>query len=341
MNKRAVIVLIALSCGLLIAGGSVARAQTPADVAAARELYVEGAALSKEGEWERAKERLARSLELKRAPITHYALAVAQQETGELVEALENFRAFLAAPEEPATAQLREPAALAAEQLDRRVSRLTIAVLPADLRTAVVTLDGVEVPRAALDRQRLVNPGRHEVRASADGWTEATQTVSVAEGERTSVMLSLERLQPAAQVPAPAPGPEEPPQIRSASPTSPAEATADDKVAPDDDSADLVAPIVLLAGGTAAIGVGVAVGLIGVSESEDAPTSDGAEADSARAKSLAGDIVAGVGIAAAVVGLVWLITDLAAEEGGEELAARGLRVRPWTAGPTGGLELAF
>lgn len=337
MSYRAFIVILSVSCTLLVAGGRVAQAQNAADVAAARELYIEGAALSKEGKWQQAEDRLSRSLQLKKAPITHYMLGVAQQNVGKLVDALENFRAFLAAPEEAATDPLREPAKQAVDALSNRVARVSIAILPADLRSAVVTLDGVEVPRAALDRERLVDPGEHELRARAEGWTEATETFAVEEGGETSVMLMLERLESGAPAVGPSPvavgrGPTAPPP--------PAE-EASGAAPGDDDSGVPAAPVVLLVGGAVVAGVGVAVGLVGVGEAEDAPTHDGAEADSARTKSLAGDVVAGVGIAAAAVGLIWLIADAAGGSDDTEMAARVPRLRPWAAGPATGLQVSF
>lgn len=338
MTLRALIVILTLSCALAVAGDRVARAQTAADVAAARELYVEGAALSKEGKWRQAEDRFSRSLQLKQAPITHYMLAVAQQNTGKLVDALENFRAFLAAPEEPATASLREPAKQAADELANRVAKVSIAILPADLRSAVVTLDGVEVPRAARDRARLVDPGQHELQARAEGWTEASKTFSVGEGETISVMLQLERVAPGTSAAAPAPAPGQP--MLGVTPP-PADAAGPGAEAPDDDSAVPVAPLVLLAGGAVVAGVGVTVGLIGVGEAEDAPTNDGTEAEDARAKSLAGDVLAGVGIAAAAVGLVWLIADAASGSGDAEVVAGAARLRPWAARSVAGLEVAF
>jgi hypothetical protein len=323
-HLRIVLVAVLLACAVGLRPG-LAAAQSAADTATARELYIEGAKLSKEERWEQAKDRLKRSLELKKAPITHYSLAVAQQKTGELVEALENFRAFLVAPSAAATESLREPAEQAAEKLSEQVARVAITIRPDGLESLSVSIDGVKVPTAALDRPRLVNPGRHELRATAAGHAEASQSFTVEEGGSAEVTLTLE---PAAE---PTAEPEPEPEPAAAPPAE-----------PPDEGASIAGPVVTLVTGIVAIGVGVAVGLVGVSEAEDAPASEGPEADAARTKGLAGDIVAGVGGAVAAVGLIWLI--VAATSGPDEdeaSAADAARLRPWAAGPVAGVQVQF
>jgi hypothetical protein len=345
MSIRHIVVAIALSCWLAAPPSSVAVAQPAPDVAAARELYVEGAAFSKEGNWAEAKERLGRSLALKKAPITLYMLAVAQQNTGELVEALENFRAFLAAPPQAATQSLRAPSQEAVEDLDKRVARVTIAILPADLRSVVVTVDGVAVPTAALDRKRLVNPGDHLLRANADGWTEGSRMFTVAEGEQAEIMLMLEREGegPASNsLPAP-PGVAVAAPMPAAAPAPPPVSAPADRAeqAADQGGSAPVGPVVLIAGGAAATGIGVAIGLMAVGDAEEAPTNDGPKADDARTQALAGDIVAGVGIAAATAGLIWLIAELAGDGDDGDASAQSPGARPCAAGAATKLELRF
>jgi hypothetical protein len=92
-----------------------------------------------------------------------------------------------------------------------------------------------------------------------------------------------------------------------------------------------------LAGGAGVFVVGLAVGLAGLSEAGDAPASEGDEADAARTKGLAGDIVAGVGIAAAAAGLIWLIV----YDGEPEPEAAVGAMRPWSHGSASGLQITF
>jgi hypothetical protein len=52
---------------------------------------------------------------------------------------------------------------------------------------------------------------------------------------------------------------------------------------------------------------GVAVGLVGVKRASDAPTPNGPDASAARVMGIAGDVLAGVGIVGAGVGVVLLV----------------------------------
>ena len=290
---------------LILLVGASAHAQSAADVAAARDLFREAAQLSREGKWEEAKNKLKRSLALKPAPITHFSLAVAQQKTGEFVEALENFRAFLISPPEPSTDKYRTPAQQAVTELEPRVARVSIAVRPPALEGLTIKIDGHAVPLAALEQPRLVNPGAHEVKASAPGHHDATQRFEVAEGGSAEVTLTLK---PAPEAPAPVAPP-------------PAEPTPEVKERPFP-----IAPVVLIAVGAAAIGVGVAVGMIGLNEAKEAPTNDGEEAQAARTKGIAGDVVAGVGGLAAGIGVILLIVHFVVDDESVGMSPGGLRV---------------
>ncbi|AGP35263.1 PEGA domain-containing protein [Sorangium cellulosum] len=287
----------------LLAAPAPAAAQSAADVAVAREIFIEGSEFAKQGRWEEARERYERSLAIKRAPITLYSLGVAQQQTGQLVEALESFRAFLVEPSAPATKEYEKLARQAVQELERHVAGLDLRLSPDDVAGVVVKIDGIEVPAAALDRPRPVNPGNHVVTVSAPGYREARRSVAAAPGSRVVVMLTLER-------DAPAPGASTP--GASAGPRAPSAGAlpggAPPRAAPDAATVRVV-PIVLLAGGLTTVAAGVAIGLLGVASASDAPTRDGDAADAARAQALAGDIVAGAGLLAAGAGVLVLVLD--------------------------------
>jgi hypothetical protein len=283
------------ACIGLATAPQVARAQNAADTAAARELFIEGSKLSRDGRWAEAKDRFERSLALKRAPITLYSLGVAQMSSGHHVEALESFRAFLAEPLTGSTEPYAEPARAAIEGLVPRVAKLDIDIKP-HAKGLNVSVDRKQVPPAALGVPRLVNAGEHVIRAEAPGYASRTAAVTVAEGETKAVALLL-------------------------TPGSDEGRTPDG--GPNDDDFP-VGPVVLMAGGGLAFGVGLTVGLLGVAAAGDAPTPDGPEADSARTQATAGDVVAGVGIAAAAAGLLWLLLD----DSGQAPATSHLLVTP-------------
>jgi hypothetical protein len=287
------VLALAIACWLIPAP---AGAQDAADVALARELFTEGSRLAEAGEWTAARERYARSLALKRAPITLYSLGIAQQNTGQLVEATENLRAFLAQPSEPATAPFEELARAAIADMHPRIGRLRIDVAPAGLAGTRVTLDGKPIAGAALAHDRPANPGEHELVGEAPGREPVRMRVRVPPGGTKRVVVSFSE--------APRPG-----------------------------SSSQVIPIALLAGGGAVAAAGLVVGLVGVSEASDAAPGDDDAADAARAKAIAGDVVVGVGVAAAAVGVVLLLTgDDGAPPAREQATDRTHR---WAAGPRG------
>ncbi|WP_434046583.1 MULTISPECIES: hypothetical protein [Sorangium] len=287
--------LLVAAAGVLCAPAPAA-AQSAADVAIAREIFIEGSELAGQGRWEQARERYERSLAIKRAPITLYSLGVAQQQTGQLVEALESFRAFLIEPSAPATKEYEPLARQAVHDLELQVAALELRLSPADVAGLEVKIDGGVVPAAALDRPRPLNPGSHTVAASAPGYREARRSLFAAPGSRVVVVLSLVR--EAASAPA------RPRAPRASAPLGGAAASA----APDAATSRVV-PIALLAGGLTTVAAGAAIGLLGVASASDAPTRDGDAADAARAQALAGDLVAGAGILAAGAGVLVLLLD--------------------------------
>ena len=287
MTIRRAVVVLALA---LTVPSRRATAQTAADVSAARDLFIQGSELVQQGKWDEARERYERSLRLKRAAITLYSLGLAQKNTGRLVEALENMRAFLAEPSAEATRPYEKPAQQAIAELEKRVARIELHVEPARLSGIAVTIDGQAVPAAALGVPRLVNPGPHEVAATAPGYSAARASETVAEGAQATVKLSLEKMAEPAALPK-APG-----AARRSS-------AGDAALRP-----SRALPFALIGGGAAGLGAGAIVGLFGVSQASDAPTRDGPEADAARTKMHVGDVLGGLGVVAAGVGVVLLLT---------------------------------
>ncbi|MEJ7730252.1 MAG: hypothetical protein WKG00_13670 [Polyangiaceae bacterium] len=287
------VLTIAAACFLMPAS---AGAQSGADVALARELFTEGSRLAEAGDWKAARERYARSRAHKRAPLTLYSLGIAQQNTGELVDGTENLRAFLGQPSEPATQPYEALARAAIAEMQLRIGRLRIEVQPVGLSDFQVTLDGKPIPHAALAQDRPADPGEHDVAGEAPGREPVRVRVRVPPGGTERVLVSFG---------------EAPRAVRSSK----------------------VVPIALLAGGGALAAAGLVVGLVGVSEASNVAPGDEDAADSARAKALGGDVVVGVGVAAAAVGVVLLLVGSdGAPPARDQAAARASR---WAAGPRG------
>lgn len=305
----AIVGAMALCAGLSLGMSRPAMAQeSPADTATARELFREGLALSREEKWEEARRKLEQSLSLKQTPLTYYTLAVAEKKSGHPVAALEHFKTFLAQPQNEKTKSFVPGAEQAVAELERMVARVTITVSPPNIPELEVTVDGQPVPEVALGRPRLVDPGSHEVRARAPGYLPTEDSFTVEARQRASVSLTL--------TPA---GDDAVPSVE------------------DDDPTMFYAGVGLLAGGGAVGLTGLAVGIVGAEEASKAPTRDGPEADAALEKALAGDILMGVGGAAAIAGLVLVLVDVTSED--EDPVA--MRVRPWFTGDQVGLQFRF
>ncbi len=262
-----------------------AKAQSPADVALARDLFLEGAKFAQAGEWNEARQRYEKSLALRRAPRTLYSLGIAYRNLRRFVESLESHRAFLVEmhKDDEKDKQYEQPARDAVAELEKLVARVDIKVQADEDVKYLLTIDGIIVPEAAYGYPRLVDPGKHTILAHAVGFQDAKREVTLGEGEKQVVTLDL-------ALPGTGDGSSRPTGHRKGSGVSPLETA-------------------LLIGGGATFLAGLTVGLIGVQQAIDSPTRDGRDANDARRLALAGDVMGGLGIAAAGAGLTMVLLD--------------------------------
>lgn len=281
MIARRFFTSIVLATSVLCAP-TIAWAQSPADTALARELFVEGADFAQKGQWNEARQRYERALALKRAPRILYSLGIAYRNLRRFVEALESHRAFLLEMDKVDDKPYEQPARDAIAELEKLVAKVDIkATVPDKDAKLFLTIDGIIVPEAAHGYPRLVDPGRHTIVARARGFREASEVVVLEEGEQRPLTLKLEPLDKGQR---PHRGSEKPESVP-------------------------VLPTALLAGGSAVFAVGLTVGLLGVQRATDAPTRDGEDAETARRLAVAGDAVGGVGAIVAGAGLTLLLLE--------------------------------
>ena len=156
-----------------------ARAEPSAsDRATARVLADEaGDALDKKN-FEVAMDKFGRADALVHAPTLLLGVARAQVGLFKFVEAQESYLRILregVPPGAPAAfAKALQDAERELKAIAPKLAWVTITVK--EPATSVVTVDGVEMPRAALDVKRAVNPGQHVVKATADGYDPAPPT---------------------------------------------------------------------------------------------------------------------------------------------------------------------
>ncbi len=331
---RAGAVALALAAfAFSVAEARPARAESPADVEAARAFFLEATKLGNEGRWKEARELYARSLALKPSAMTRYSLGVAQKETGRFADALGSFRAFLAEPPTAATAPFVEPARSAIAELEGRVGRVTIAMTPHPVEGLSLAIDGQPAPTAT-ELIREIDAGPHEIVARAPGFRATITRFNAVAGAPTTVPIALARMTRTAAGLATADFP-------AGSPL------ASPRTAPLDSSAPYgkALPVVLMGSGGALFVAGLALGLVGVKQASDAPTRDGPEASAARAKGLAGDVLAGAGIAAVGAGLVLLLVRgrHVSTTGGSSptMGLMGLSMGPSMSASRSGVSLCF
>lgn len=249
-----------------IAAAPLAALAGPAeDKATARELAKEGIAAEQKGDCTTAIDRLERAESLFHAPPHLQFLARCYGKVGRLVDATETWRKLtlepLPANAPPAFKDAIAEAKLELPKLEPRLGHLTLkAAEKYDGFAAEV--DGKAWPAAALDVPRIIDPGKHVIRARATGYKTSEESVDIGEGKSESVTLTLE--------PGTDPGGTPPVASTSASATAApsvtttASTTADHP--PTGSSPLKTAGFVTLSVGVAALAGGVVVGLIGTSK---------------------------------------------------------------------------
>jgi tetratricopeptide (TPR) repeat protein len=167
---------------------------TPADNlrSVARQHYAHGVEASTDGRWEEARDAFQRAYDVAAFAQIVYNLAAAQAHSGQIVEATENYRRFLRRCQSEQLPELREDAQQLLQTLVPHIGHLTIRVNNLADDVDRMTLDGEELAAAVLDTELPVNPGTHTLRVTRQGEELATREFQVAEGESSTVELSVD-----------------------------------------------------------------------------------------------------------------------------------------------------
>ncbi len=199
--------LLAALVGATLSGS--ARADEAADTATARALGVAGVALAEAGNCSQAIEKLARAEALHHAPSTAERLGECEIEVGKIVAGTERLQRVIREPLAPnapppfvaAVARAR----IVLEKATPRIAMLRVDVkAPADAHVSV-TIDGGALSDAVVRDERPTDPGTHQVRATAPGYSPASASVVLADGETKSLSLQLSPIASAGPSPGQAP----------------------------------------------------------------------------------------------------------------------------------------
>jgi hypothetical protein len=325
-------VTLAALVPLVVPARALAQSNQAENVAAARSLGIEGVQLAEAGKCTEAIEKLTRAEALYHAPTILGRLGECQVNVGQIVVGTENLNRTVReqlAPNAPKA--FKDAQARAQKALDAalpRIGHLTVMVEPKEADISV-TVSGVAVPTALLGVERPTDPGSHEVVATAPGYISQRTTVALAEAGRETVTLRLtldpnapKEAPPVAPVvaPPPAPPPAAPP--------------------PESSQGTRTFAYVLLGTGVVGVATGSITGAMALSKKGDldCPQNQctGSEQDklhSARTMALISTIGFAVGIPAAAVGTVLLITSGSSPKSAKAKPARRFAASPYV-GPT-------
>jgi len=326
---------VALGLAFVTALAPAALAQSDADRATARALGQDGERALAAKDYAKAEDDFRRADSLVHAPTLMLGLARALAGEGKVVEAQEAYNRIVregVAPGAPAPfGRALEAAKKEVHDVEPRIGAVTITVKAAsggDVPGVKVLIDDAPVTAASLGVRRLIDPGAHVVRATADGYKPAELKLTVAAGANVDAPLSLDK---DLDVPAPPPGAAVPVSPSPAQPEQPAHTGASPW------------PWVAFGVGGAGLGLGVVTGVLALGKHSDlakscvggcGPAQQG-ELDSYHTMGLLstiGFIVAGAGAAA---GITLLVVQPKAETPAASTPAASLVVGPGTIGAMG------
>lgn len=172
-------------------------ATSAADKATARELATSGIELFRAGKYDEALDKLKRAEQLYDVPVHLLYIARAQEKLGQLVESAETYRQLdhYTLPEgaPPAWVSAQEDGRKELPQVEPRVPKLKVILEPKDVAEPNLSIDGTKVSSAVVGVERPINPGKHHVEVTANGYTTASADVQIAEKESKDVSLKIER----------------------------------------------------------------------------------------------------------------------------------------------------
>jgi hypothetical protein len=184
-----------LFSALVILAPTTAFAQTDLERAAAREAADTGRAQFEAGRYAEAIDSFSRAQQLVAAPPHLLYLARAQAKLGKLVEAHEDYlkitRETLPPKSPKAFLEAESAAEREIEEVDARLPSVTIAVQGVPATDVSVQMDGTTLSTAMVGIPLPVDPGQHVFEARGASAQSAPVTVTVTEGAKETVMLTL------------------------------------------------------------------------------------------------------------------------------------------------------
>jgi hypothetical protein len=296
--------------------------------------------LAEAGKCEEAIDKLTRAETLHHAPTILGRLGECQVNVGQIVLGTENLNRVVREPlAANAPKAFRDAQARAQKALDAalpRIGHLTVLVEPKDV-PITVTVGGAKVPDALVGVERPTDPGTHEVVATAPGYLTQKTTVTLAEAGHETVTLRLP-VDPNAAKETPATPPTTTPATPPPGPPPAAASSGSSKTL----------GYVLLGTGALGVAVGSITGAMAIEKKGELDCPDkhctGSQADtldSARSMALISTVSFAVGIPAAAIGTVLLVTAGPSEKKGEADRPKKFAARPYLGVGSAGVVGSF
>ncbi|WP_438007706.1 hypothetical protein WME89_02600 [Sorangium sp. So ce321] len=305
-RARLALASVVLASAALLAPASAAAQGAGGDPTLAQTLFEEGRRLMEAKSYAEACPKLAESQRLRPGTGTLLNLALCNEALGRTATAWGQFKEALFASKKEGNAA-RE--AFAQEHISALEPRLSRIQLNAESTPGLlIRVDGHDIPAAALGTPIPIDPGAHEVEATASGYAVWSTTVQVGENADLKA-IAIPKLQPA------------PAAAATAGAQGPAAGGVGDGGGSAGGGGGLrTAGFVIGGAGAAVLGVGAVFGILAAgqaSDAEDDPTLCPAkqcsprgreEIDAAETKALVSTIGIGVGVAALGAGAILVLT---------------------------------
>ncbi len=220
MEARSLRPLTALVALLALPAEHAALAQTPSEIATAKQWFAEGLAHEEKSEWGPALDLFRRAAQVKRTPQIVYHVGLCESRAGQLVESLVDLD-NAASIARAAHAEV----VVTAAQAELAAVKTRIPTLDVRSRTEAVPskliVDGSAIALSMLDTAMPLDPGEHTVTLEFTSGASATQKATLAEHDAKTVELA-----PSAAAVAITPSPVSPSPTPEPTPATPASADA-------------------------------------------------------------------------------------------------------------------
>jgi hypothetical protein len=183
-------VLAALAVATVATVAESAGAQDAPALAHAREQFREAAALQAASDWARALEGYKQVALVRSTAQLRFNIATCEEKLGDYLRAVGSYRLALTEATETNAKDIERAVKTALDALDPRIPTLTLR-RGEGAAMAEITLDGRPLGSPSIGVEIRVNPGPHDVRASATNRESATIELTLGDGDHRVIELTL------------------------------------------------------------------------------------------------------------------------------------------------------